>query len=72
MLKKIRILRMLFLFLIALTFLCAAAPEVSAAPYQLTRTLRIGMRGEDVSVVQQLLKDQGFLHTIRLQDILEP
>ena len=60
MLKKIRILRMLFLFLIALTFLCAAAPEVSAAPYQLTRTLRIGMRGEDVSVVQQLLKDQGF------------
>ncbi|MGI6189492.1 MAG: LysM peptidoglycan-binding domain-containing protein [Clostridiales bacterium] len=58
--RKTGILRMLFLFLIVSILLCGAAPEVSAATYRLTRTLRIGMRGEDVSVVQQLLKDQGY------------
>jgi len=55
--------RFKFAVFIALTvalFLCAAIPKVSAAGYQLTRDLRKGMSGEDVAVVQRLLKDLGF------------
>lgn len=41
-------------------FLCVAVSQASAAGYQLTRDLRRGMSGEDVAVVQRLLKDLGF------------
>jgi len=46
--------------LILILFMCAFVSQASAAGYQLTRTLKKGMSGEDVAVVQRLLKDLGF------------
>lgn len=56
--KKLILLMVLSLTLIV--FMCVVTSQASAAGYQLTRDLRRGMSGQDVAVVQRLLKDLGF------------
>ncbi len=46
--------------LIFILFMCVFVSQASAAGYQLTRNLKKGMSGEDVAVVQRLLKDLNF------------
>ncbi|MFS8500306.1 MAG: LysM peptidoglycan-binding domain-containing protein [Caldicoprobacter sp.] len=46
--------------LLLILFICVPFSRVSAAGYQLTRNLKKGMSGEDVAVVQRLLRDLGF------------
>ncbi len=60
--------------IIALVFVFLFSPAVQAAVLG-SRTLKTGMRGEDVSKLQQLLKNIGYFNTdddyIKLRQVLE-
>jgi LysM repeat protein len=58
-LKKSSIFKTLVVLGVAAFLILFGITEAEASNHRLTRTLRRGMRGQDVAVVQRLLKDEG-------------